>query len=141
MGASNHMIGAREVFSNLNGGMVSTVRFSDGSVIRIEGCGTILFSCKNGEHRTLGNVYFIPRVTANVISCGQLDAIDYQILIQGLMRVCDVGMHLLTKIHRSSRRLYELNINLAHPVCLNTMAEEDAWRWHMRFSHVNFGAL
>jgi hypothetical protein len=70
MGASNHMAGACEAFSDLNFGVGGTVRFGDGSIMRIEGCGTILFACKNGEHQTLGNVYFIPRLTANIISCG-----------------------------------------------------------------------
>jgi hypothetical protein len=68
-GASNHMTG----IAGLDFGVVGTVRFGDGSVMRIEGCDTILFACKNGEHRTLVSVYYIPRLTANIVSCGQLD--------------------------------------------------------------------
>jgi hypothetical protein len=71
--ASNHMTGARAMFSNLDTGVSGTVKFGDGSIVRIEGCGTILFEWKNGEHQTLGNVYFIPRLTANIINYWQLD--------------------------------------------------------------------
>jgi hypothetical protein len=142
MGASNHMTGAREAFSDLNFNVGGTVRFGDGSIVWIKGCGTILFACKNGEHQTLGNVYFIPRLTANIISCGQLDEIGYQILVEGgVMRVHDEHMRLLAKIHRSPGRLYVLDIDIARPVCLSAVTGEDAWRWHARFGHINFGAL
>jgi hypothetical protein len=39
-GASNHMTGARDAFSNLDAGVVGTIRFGDGSIIQIKGCGT-----------------------------------------------------------------------------------------------------
>jgi hypothetical protein len=39
-GASNHMTGARDAFSNLDAGVVGTVRFGDGSIVQIKGCGT-----------------------------------------------------------------------------------------------------
>jgi hypothetical protein len=76
-GASNHMSGSRAAFADLDTGVTGAVRFGDGSVARIEGTGTVLFHCKNGEHRALGNVYFLPRLTAKIISVGQLDEGGY----------------------------------------------------------------
>jgi hypothetical protein len=99
MGASNHMTSIKEVFAELNFGVIDTVRFDDGSIMRIEGWGTILFTCKNGEHRTLVNVYYIPRLTANVVYCGQLDEDGFQIHIEhGVMRIRDEKKRLLGKI-------------------------------------------
>ena len=49
------------------------MKFGDGSVVEIEGRGTILFVSKGGEHRKLTDVYFIPRLKANLVSLGQLD--------------------------------------------------------------------
>ena len=69
-GATNHMTGSRGAFSDLDTGIVGTVCFGDGSVVKIEGRGTVLFACKNGEHRTLANTYFIPWLTTNIISVG-----------------------------------------------------------------------
>jgi hypothetical protein len=141
-GASNHMTGAREAFSDLDFDVGGTVRFGDSSIVWIKGCGTILFACKNGEHRALGNVYFIPRLTANIISCGQLDEIGYQILVEGgVMNVHDEHMRLLAKIHRSPGRLYVLDIDIARPVCLSAVTGVDAWRWHAQFGHVDSGVL
>ncbi|XP_062182044.1 uncharacterized protein LOC133886315 [Phragmites australis] len=141
-GATNHMTGSRAAFSDLDTGIVGMVHFGDGSVVKIEGRGTILFAYKNGEHRAFANVYFIPHLTANIISVGQLDEAGLQVLVEGgVMRVHDKERVLLTKIHRSPSRLYVLDINIAWPVCLAAHANKDAWLWHARFGHVNFGAL
>ena len=40
-GATNHMTGTRAVFAELNTAVTGTVRFGDGSVVGIEGKGTI----------------------------------------------------------------------------------------------------
>jgi hypothetical protein len=69
-GVTNHMIGARRAFSELDSGIRGTVKFGDGSVIEIEGRDTILFVGKSGEHRRLTDVYLIPHLKANVVSLG-----------------------------------------------------------------------
>jgi len=70
-GATNHMTGSRAVFSEIDENIVGTVQFGDGSVVNIEGRGTVLFSCKSGEHHQLTGVYLIPRLDTNLISVGQ----------------------------------------------------------------------
>jgi hypothetical protein len=81
-GGSNHMTGIKGVFMELDFGVIGMVRCGDGSVMRIEGCSTILFTCKNREHQTLINVYYIPHLIANIVSCGQLDEDGLQIHIK-----------------------------------------------------------
>jgi hypothetical protein len=72
-GASNHMTGCRDAFSDLDMDVSRTVRFGNGSTVCIKGRDTVLFECKNGEHCTLSNTFFIPHLTANIVSYGQLD--------------------------------------------------------------------
>lgn len=130
-GASNHMTGAREVFSDLDTSVADMVRFGDGSQVQIEGCGTVLFDCKNGEHHALANTYYIPRLTANIVSCDQLDDNDFEILIKGgVMRVRDGQGGLLAKIDMGPSRLYVLDLTMPPLVCLAAYTGEDAWRWH-----------
>ncbi|KAL8148078.1 hypothetical protein AgCh_005425 [Apium graveolens] len=52
-GASNHMTGDKEKFLELDEGVVGSVKFGDGSNVKIRGKGSIIFKCKNGEKRTL----------------------------------------------------------------------------------------
>ena len=84
------MTGARSAFSELDSGIRGMVKFGDGSVVKIEGRGTILFVSKGGEHRKLTDVYFIPRLKANLVSLGQLDETGCFISIErGLLKICD----------------------------------------------------
>jgi hypothetical protein len=48
-GATNHMFWCQASFMKLNTAVLGIVRFSDDSVARIEGRGSVMFMCKNGE--------------------------------------------------------------------------------------------
>jgi hypothetical protein len=60
-------------------------------MVQIEGMSIVLFSGKNGEHRAFTGVYYIPQLTTNIISVGQLDEMGYKTLIDddGVMRITD----------------------------------------------------
>jgi hypothetical protein len=136
------MTGDKSVFSELNHDVCGIVRFGDGSVAEIEGSGTIVFSCKNGEHRVLTGVYYLPHLTTNIISVGQLDKSGCRILIEeGILRIYDSDRKLLAHVSRSSSRLYTLELKIGRPVCLSARSEEAAWRWHARFGHLSFQSL
>jgi hypothetical protein len=121
---------------------MGTVKFTDGSVVVIEGVDTILYKCKTGEHRALTYMYFIPQLTTSIISVGQLDESSYEVKIKGgVMSLRDEEQRLLARIQHSVGRLYKLNLKIVHPVCLSVHTGEDAWRWHTSFGHVNFGSL
>jgi hypothetical protein len=74
-GASNHMTGSRKMLTKLDESIRGTVKFGDGSVVQIHGRGTVVFTCRNGEHRALTGVYYIPRLRTSIISLGQLDEV------------------------------------------------------------------
>ena len=71
MGASNHMIGDRSSFAELDMCVHGSVKFSDGFVISICGQGTILMVSMTGEHLVITGVYFIPRLRTHIISLVQ----------------------------------------------------------------------
>jgi hypothetical protein len=96
-GATNHMIGARAAFSELDFRIRGSVKFGDGSVIEIKGRGTILFIGKGGEHRRLTDVYFIPQLKANIVSLGQLEEGGCRIYIEdGFLKICNENQRVLT---------------------------------------------
>jgi transposase InsO family protein len=141
-GATNHMTGCRSAFSDLNCNIRGTVKFGDCSVVQIEGMEMILFHCKNGEHWAFAGIYFIPRLTTNIISVGQLDEMGFQSIIEGgVMRIRNSDRHLLAKVIRSPNRLYVINVEVAAPVCLAARGAESAWLWHARYGHLNFLVL
>jgi hypothetical protein len=60
IGATNHMFGSWATFADLDLTVCGTVRFGDDSVAEIEGCGSVLFRCKNGERWEFAGMYYIP---------------------------------------------------------------------------------
>jgi hypothetical protein len=138
-GATNHMTAERSVFSELDTSVRGTVCFGDGSTVAIEGRGSILFKLKSGEHQELAGIYYIPRLTTNIVSLGQLDEDEYKVLIEhGVLRIWDQRRRLLAKVPRSANRLYMLNLAIDRPVCLAARCFEVAWQWHARFEHLSF---
>jgi hypothetical protein len=68
-GATNHMTGRGNMFSELDRAVQGTVKFGDGSV-NICGKCTIIFSGRHDEHKVLTDVYWIPRLKNSIISVG-----------------------------------------------------------------------
>jgi hypothetical protein len=143
-GVMNHMFGCRVTFTKIDTTALGTVCFGDDSALRIEGRGTVVFMCKNGESRSFDGVYFIPHLTTNIVSVGQLDEIGYKIDIDtGMMKIWEPDDVLLAKVKREENRLYLLHLKFAQPTCLAVYGRGSkvVWHLHERFGHVNMAAL
>jgi hypothetical protein len=141
-GATNNMTGAREAFSELNTNIRGTVRFGDGSVVAIEGRESILFEARTGEHQHLDDVYFIPRLTANIVSLGQLDEGGCPVHINhAVLRIWDEKRRLIARVKWPAARLYLIRLKIAKPVGLVARRNDEAWRWHERFGQLHFNTL
>ena len=68
----------------------------------IQGCGTIIFRCQNGEHHALTDVYYIPQLCSSIISIGRLDERGSEVLIMDrVLMIRDREQRLLAKVKRS----------------------------------------
>ena len=138
-GASNHMTGRREALASLDTSVRGTVRFGDGSLVEIEGIGSVMLQTKKDGHKVLTEVYFIPKLKSNIVSLGQLEEGGCKIVIEeGFCNVFDVERSLLARAPRVKNRLYLLKMQLAAPICLAAKADDVAWLWHGRYIHLNF---
>jgi hypothetical protein len=142
IGATHHMTGRREFFSDLDSGVEGSVKFGDASAIEIKGVGSVIFKAKMGEHRLLTGVYYIPALRNSIISVGQLDENGLRVEIEdGMLRIWDRSRRLLAKVNRGSNRPYVLHVHVAQPLYLATRRDDEAWHWHERFGHLHFEAL
>ncbi|KAD0657028.1 hypothetical protein E3N88_43918 [Mikania micrantha] len=141
-GASNHMIGEKSYFSELNEKLVGNVKFGDGSDVEIKGKGSIMFQCKNGEQRLITNVYYIPELCNNILSLGQFDGTGCKIHMQdGFLWLYDQQGDALMKVKKSQNHLYRIKLQVIPLVCLLSKIDETAWLWHARLGHLNFEAI
>ncbi|WVZ63766.1 LOW QUALITY PROTEIN: hypothetical protein U9M48_013373 [Paspalum notatum var. saurae] len=141
-GATHHMTGRREFFTELDSTVRGSVKFGDASGVEIKGVGSVLFTTASGEHRLLIGVYYIPALRNSIISLGQLDENGSRVVIEsGVLRIWDHHRRLLAKVTRGTNRLYVLNVQVAQPFCLAARRDDEAWQWHERFGHLHFEAL
>ncbi|KAL8158094.1 hypothetical protein AgCh_002703 [Apium graveolens] len=141
-GANNHMTGQRGKFRELNEQVTGKVKFGDGSTVNIKGKGLVTFQCKNGEERTLTEVYYIPSLRNNIISLGQLSEAGNKVILEDeYLWVYEGSGRLLMKVKKSQNRLYKISLEESKRACLLTKMEKDTWSWHARLGQVNFQAL
>ncbi|KAJ9567458.1 LOW QUALITY PROTEIN: hypothetical protein OSB04_003424 [Centaurea solstitialis] len=141
-GASNHITGKRSHFAELDEKIVGRVRFGDGSTVEIKGKGSVLLECKNGEHRLIPEVYYIPDLCSSILSLGQVTEDGCKVLLFGdFLWMYDRNGKLLMKVRRSSNRLYKIWLHSTRPVCLVVSLDKAAWLWHARLGHLNFQAM
>lgn len=136
------MTGRRDKFEKLDRSVKGEVKFGDGSLVKIEGKGSIIIACKKGDTRVQDSVYFIPTLRCNIISLGQMSEEGNKVLLDDEhLWVYESCGRLLMQVKRSSNKLYEIYIKEAQRTCLLTKSEEEAWLWHQRLGHVNLKAL
>jgi hypothetical protein len=142
-GASNHMTGDRQNFKEIDSSVTGKVKFGDGSGVDIQGLGSIVFQGKNDEQWVLSDVYYIPKLRANLISLGQLTEIGYRIILDDdVITVSEKNPHrLIMNVQRSGNRLYKIELNTIVPKCLLTSLKDDTWLWHGRLGHINFQSI
>jgi hypothetical protein len=129
-------------FFELNLSVRETVRFGDGRTVGIEGRGTVLFELKDGGHKVLTNVYYIPWLKSNIISLGHLAERGCEIVLKDkFLWGYDRERKLIMKVERAKNRLYILSLDRVDPICLMSSMEDSAWKWHARYGHLNFQAL
>ncbi|KAI3795899.1 hypothetical protein L1987_38559 [Smallanthus sonchifolius] len=115
-GASNHMTGCANHFITIDHKVNGLVRFSDGSKVRIEGRGSIIFNCKNGEQRVVDDVYYIPDLCSNILSLGQMTENGCKVWMdEDQLWVYEEGYKLLMQVQRSQNRLYKITLKVGTP--------------------------
>jgi hypothetical protein len=87
-------------------------------------------------------VYWIPRLRNSIISVGQMDEGGSCVLIEGgMLKIWDWQQRLLARVRSFENRMYWPKLQVARPLCLTVHQDDEAWRWHKRLGHANFGSL
>ncbi|GJX59588.1 zinc finger, CCHC-type containing protein [Tanacetum coccineum] len=138
-GASNHMIGTKSHFKDIDESVSGRVRFGDGTYVQIKGRGSILLGCRNQEQKIVSDVYYIPNLKSNILSLEQLTEIGCKVIMDGnKWTLYDKSKKLLMKVERSKNRLYSIKLQIEAPICLLANVDNQAWLWHARLGHLNF---
>lgn len=79
-GCSSHMIGNRNCFVSLDEKITSQVKLGDGKLHDVKGKGVISVQTKRGKSKLMHDVLYVPGLTQNLLSVGQLMKKGYKMI-------------------------------------------------------------
>ena len=90
---NNHMTGNKELFSSLDTSIQYEVKLGNDSKVKFSGKGVIGVYAKNGEKRSIHDIYYVLGSMCNLLSVGQLLEKEYMVFFKK-------GMYYLRQISK-----------------------------------------
>ncbi|KAK2983923.1 hypothetical protein RJ640_017844 [Escallonia rubra] len=141
-GASNHMCGRKELFTDLDETIKGEVTFGDSSKIPVTCKAKLMINLKNRDRKFISDVYYVPALKSNIISLGQLLEKGYDIHMKdGALVIRNKDRELIAKVEMTKNRLFTLDIRSEMMRCMKSVIKDDSWLWHLRFGHLGFSGL
>lgn len=100
--------------------------FADGRYITSEGKGNIVVLKKDGQKATIIDVLYVPLMTSNLISIGQLLAKWYSMKVEAnQMKVYNGEGRLVLKAPLADNKNFKIKINIVNHQCLALIAAKE----------------
>jgi hypothetical protein len=133
-GCSNHMTGNKEWLTNLDTSKKTNVKLADSRSLASKGIGNVLIRRSGGKKVVIENVLYVPGMSCNLLSIGQLVEKGFSIKIdRDSLKLFDADKRQMLSSSLSKNRTYK---------CMSITTQDDAdWLWHMRYGHLNFRSL
>jgi gag-polypeptide of LTR copia-type/Integrase core domain/GAG-pre-integrase domain len=142
-GCSNHMTGLKHLFKELDENYKLDVKFGNDKKMQVEGKGTIAIQTKKNGMKFLQDVYFIPELTQNLLSIGQLMKNGYKILFE--RDVCTIrdgsSNQILSETKMASNKLFPMEIADVKERVMAVKELNQTELWHLRYGHLNINVL
>ncbi|PNX94022.1 equilibrative nucleoside transporter 3-like protein [Trifolium pratense] len=139
---STHMTGIKDWFTSLKATQNNNVKFADNRSLAVQGIRDVSIKRKDGECSVIFGVLYIPSMTCNLLSIGQLLEKDYKIVMENkLLKVYNTKGSLVLKTPMSKNRTFKIGLDILNHKCLMTASSREKWRWNYRIGHLNFKDL
>lgn len=127
-GCSNHMTGEKTWFVELDESFKHDVRLGNGSKMSVEGKGNIRIAVE-GIVQVVTDVYYVPNLTSNLLSIGQLQEKHLTILIkEGVCRIYHQQRGMIMETQMTLNRMFLIHAMKKPPSsnCLKADEEDSA---------------
>nr|GEY18179.1 retrovirus-related Pol polyprotein from transposon TNT 1-94 [Tanacetum cinerariifolium] len=135
---SNHITGDKDWFINLDEGFKHSVKLRNDLRLKVKGIGDIRFGVE-GVTQVISRVYYIPELTSNLLSVGQLQEKDFTIIIKkGMCKVYHPqrGMIAYSKMTKNRMFVVKATMKPLGTKCLKVEDDDNEQIWHMRLGYV-----
>eukprot|EP00253_Pinus_taeda_P032243 PITA_32243 len=153
-GASRHMTGAREFFSELAERAIDIeIVLGDDRTIRVVGVGTMTFERESLPPLKIMDVLYVPGMKKNLISVSAMEEKGFDVTFSGgqvLMHPRGASITSAKVIGDRSRKLYRFSFQSARALLsctsgsthTSTTSNRDLCElWHRKMAHMHHGAL
>ncbi|KAM0015323.1 putative RNA-directed DNA polymerase [Helianthus debilis subsp. tardiflorus] len=140
---SNHMTGTRSWFTKLDENIKHAVRLGNGKRLAVRGIGDIRLEI-GGLVQVITNVYFVPELTSNLMSVGQLQEKGVKVVIEkGECCIHHPQRGVIIRSQMTKNRMFVVHgkVKAAPSQCLQASEVQNTQVWHKRFAHVNHKAI
>ncbi|KAK2451463.1 putative mitochondrial protein [Trifolium repens] len=140
-GCSNHMIGTKNCLFDFDETFRESVKLGNDSKMAVMGKGNVKLNIEGRIH-VITDVYYLPGLSNNLLSIGQLQQKGLTIVFKNNM--CQLfhdekGLILTTEM--TANRMYIVTASVIIPKCLQVSKVEEAKLWHQRYAHLSFKGL
>lgn len=140
---SNHMTRTREWFVNLDEGFKHSVKLGNDLRLTVKGIGEVRFEAE-GITQVISRVYYVPELTSNLLSIGQLQEKDLTVVIRrGVCKILHPQRGVITTSRMTRNRMFLVNARMK-PIggrCLKLEGDGNEQIWHRRLWHMNKKSL
>ena len=131
--------------ANLDASVKTEVKLETDKTVDADGKGVVNIVTKQGEPKTISEVYYVLGLKHNLISVGQLTQKWYKVIFQGTQCIIydkSPSKQLIAKVKMTMYKLFPLIMKYNDQVSSFTTTCSDAyWLWHFRFGHLHFSGL
>jgi len=138
-GCSNHMTGNKNWFIELDESFNHTVCLGNNTAMPVHGKGSIRFQIQ-GITQIVSDIYFVPDLTNNLLSIGQLQENELVIIIKaGACRIYhpEKGKIVDTKMTLNQMFVVHAKLTSLPRQCLKVEDKNLEDLWHRRYGHIN----
>ncbi|CAL1393467.1 unnamed protein product [Linum trigynum] len=137
------MTGDLESFTDIDDQYCSQVKLGDGKKLKVEGKGTVVVCTEEGNKTLIRDVLYVPELTLNLLSMGQLMLKNYKLLFDN--GVCDIinkaDNFMVVKVLMTSNRIFSLAMSQNGEVAFKSENRDQSFQWHLGYGHPNFKGL
>ena len=140
---SNHMTGIKSLFKEIDKSHKLKVKLGDDKEVQVEGRGVVAVQNGDGNVKLIYDVYYIPDLTQNLLSVGQMMENNCSVFFDENVCVIKDNKSGLTLavVRKTSNSLYPLQMCFVEANVLVAKVSHDSKLWHLRYGHLHESAL
>lgn len=141
LGCSNHMTGNKQWFTTFDDKFSYSVKLGNNARLQVKGKGTIKLKVEGRTHM-ISDVYYIPELSANLLSMGQLQEKKLAILIDdGCCKIFHKEHGLILQSYMTTNKMFVLLAEVVSSSCLQATVDDVTNLWHQRYGHLSYNNL